>query len=72
MDTYYWVWGIGEDLQTDRLTVDSQYSRQDGRTYPSQLVKSFKVEDLEESLRLEILRRRLQKVKREAAREGEQ
>lgn len=39
MDTWYWVFGIGEDLSDDRITVDARYRNEQPRHYPSKLKK---------------------------------
>lgn len=67
MDTYYHVWGIGDDLKDDRITIDARHGRNDSQIhtyYPSQLQKTFALNELQdEQIKLEILRRRQLKAK---------
>ncbi|MGG6263207.1 hypothetical protein ACQ4M3_07995 [Leptolyngbya sp. AN03gr2] len=73
LDTYYWVWGIGDNLKNERITVEAQHHRNAPNSYPSGLRKAFRLEEIpDETIRLEILRRRLLKIKRTAANKVEQ
>ena len=40
MDTWYWVYGINEDLNEDRITVDVKHRKGMSAHYPSELKKA--------------------------------